>query len=54
MAPAIHVDENALARFCRGNRIRRLAVFGSALKDDFAPGSGVDLLVEFEPARAWG
>ena len=29
----------------------RLAVFGSALGDDFGPDSDVDLLVEFEPDR---
>jgi predicted nucleotidyltransferase len=37
--------------FCRRNGVRRLAVFGSALRDDFTPDSDVDLLVEFEPGR---
>ncbi len=31
--------------------IRRLAVFGSALRDDFTPESDVDLLVEFEAGQ---
>ena len=35
-------------RFCRRNRIRRLAFFGSVLRDDFTPDSDVDVLVEFE------
>ena len=54
MSPAIHVDHRALARFCRQNGIRRLAVFGSALRDDFGPDSDVDLLVEFEPGTRMG
>ena len=33
--------------------MRRLALFGSVLRDDFRPDSGVDVLVEFVPeARA--
>ena len=43
------VDQSSLAAFCREHRIRRLALFGSALRDDFGPGSDVDVLVEFEP-----
>jgi predicted nucleotidyltransferase len=34
--------------FCRRHRIRRLALFGSALRDDFTQESDVDVLVEFE------
>lgn len=38
--------ESACARF----GVRRLEVFGSALRDDFQPGSSdIDLLVEFGP-----
>jgi uncharacterized protein len=44
----------AIAGFCRANGIRRLAVFGSALRDDFRPDSDIDLLVEFEPGRVPG
>ena len=39
----------AIADFSRRNRIRRLALFGSALRDDFRPDSDLDILVEFEP-----
>ena len=35
--------------FCRANRIRRLALFGSILRDDFRPESDIDVLVEFQP-----
>jgi uncharacterized protein len=43
------VDQASVDAFCRRNGVRRLAVFGSALRDDFTPDSDVDLLVEFEP-----
>lgn len=33
--------------FCRQHQIRRLALFGPVLRDDFGPDSNVDLLVEF-------
>ena len=54
IAPGIDADDEALAGFCATNGIRRLAVFGSALRDDFGPESDVDLLVEFEPSRTPG
>jgi integrase/predicted nucleotidyltransferase len=47
-------DPGEVAEFCRRHRIRRLAVFGSALRDDFAPESDVDLLVEFEAGEVPG
>ena len=49
----LSIDRDRLAAFCRANGVRKLAVFGSALREDFAPDSDVDVLVEFEPkARA--
>lgn len=50
----ISVSKTALATFCRENGITKLAVFGSALGDDFGPGSDIDVLVEFEPHRVPG
>lgn len=50
----IQVDRERLAAFCRENRIRRLAFFGSVLRDDFGPDSDVDVLVEFEPGTRLG
>ena len=35
--------------FCERNPIRRLALFGSVLRDDFGPDSDVDMLIEFLP-----
>ena len=54
MSPKVSVDQVRLAEFCRRNHIRRLAVFGSALREDFGPHSDVDVLVEFEPGRTPG
>ena len=52
--PRIEVDKQQIARFCRRNRIRRLALFGSVLRDDFGPESDVDVLVEFEDGHVPG
>jgi predicted nucleotidyltransferase len=52
--PRIPIPQAALAEFCRRNRIRRLALFGSVLRDDFTPQSDVDVLVEFEPGATPG
>ena len=45
MSAKISIDREALASFCRRHRIRRLSLFGSALREDFGPDSDVDLLV---------
>lgn len=45
----IQVSRSELSAFCRKHHIRRLAFFGSVLRDDFGPESDVDVLVEFEP-----
>ena len=42
------IPKNDLEEFCRRNRIRKLAFFGSVLRPDFRPESDVDVLVEFE------
>lgn len=51
---SISVSETALAAFCRDNGIAKLAVFGSALEDDFGPSNDIDVLVEFESHRVPG
>lgn len=45
----IVVPEDEISAFCRRHGIRRLALFGSVLREDFRPDSDVDVLVEFEP-----
>lgn len=47
--PRIAIDQERIAEFCRRNHIRKLALFGSVLRDDFRPESDVDVLVEFDP-----
>ena len=49
MNPQVQLDRSELAAFCRKWRIRELSIFGSALRDDFGPGSDLDFLVSFEP-----
>lgn len=45
----IQIPQERLKSFCERNRIRRLALFGSVLRDDFTDASDVDVLVEFAP-----
>ena len=54
MSLTIPIPQEAIAEFCRRNRIRRLAFFGSVLRDDFGPHSDVDVLVEFDPGAVVG
>ena len=48
------IDRGQIADFCRRHHIVRLAIFGSALRDDFGPDSDVDVLVDFEPGHVPG
>jgi uncharacterized protein len=50
----VSVSPAEIARFCRRNHIRRLALFGSVLRDDFGAESDVDVLVEFQPRHTPG
>ncbi|MDY7011255.1 MAG: nucleotidyltransferase family protein [Planctomycetota bacterium] len=50
----IDIPKEKIAEFCRRNRIRRLALFGSVLRGDFRPDSDIDVLVEFEPGARVG
>jgi len=54
MKVKIEIPKEKLADFCRRNHIRRLAFFGSVLRDDFTSESDVDVLVEFEPGTRVG
>ena len=49
MNPRIEIPMDRLSEFCQRNRISRLALYGSVLRDDFTLESDVDVLVEFEP-----
>jgi len=39
--------------FCERWKIAELALFGSALREDFGPDSDVDFLVTFRPEASW-
>ena len=54
MNAQVSVPRERIAEFCRKHGIKRLAIFGSALRDDFGPESDIDVLVEFEPDRIPG
>ena len=53
VADRLNVSPDALAAFCRRWKITELALFGSVLRDDFAPDSDVDVLVMFSPEASW-
>ena len=50
----IKIPKDRIAAFCKQHRIRKLSVFGSALREDFGPDSDIDMLVEFEPDARMG
>ncbi|HNS45581.1 MAG: nucleotidyltransferase [Anaerolineae bacterium] len=50
----IRVPREQLREFCRKNHIKKLAFFGSVLRDDFGPHSDVDVLIEFETGKTPG
>ena len=54
MSVRVEIPKEQIEAFCRRNHIRRLAFFGSVLRDDFTPESDVDVLVEFEPGERGG
>jgi len=42
------ISQNKLAEFCIKNHIKKLSVFGSAIRGQLTPESDIDLLVEFD------
>lgn len=50
----IDIPKEKIADFCRRNHIRKLAFFGSFLREDFRPDSDIDVLVDFEPGHVPG
>jgi hypothetical protein len=51
---AVPVPYEAIRAFAERHHIRRLALFGSVLRDDFHDASDIDVLVEFDPAHIPG
>ncbi len=52
--PQIAIPAKPIEEFCRKHAIRRLSLFGSALREDFSADSDIDVLVEYEPGRVPG
>ena len=50
----IEIPQEQIAAFCHRNQVRRLALFGSVLREDFGPESDVDVLIAFEPQARIG
>ena len=42
------ISQDKLAGFCKRNHIKKLSVFGSAVRGELQPDSDIDFLVEFE------
>lgn len=51
MTANLTIPTERIAAFCHKWRVRKLSLFGSVLRADFAPESDVDVLVELEPGH---
>jgi len=49
----IDISDEKIAELCRKWKVTELSLFGSILRDDFGPGSDVDVLVVFQPNAPW-
>ena len=54
MRPHILTPDQSIAEFCQRHSIAYMALFGSAIHDDFRPESDLDVLVEFAPGHTPG
>lgn len=54
MVRNVDIDRSRIADFCQRHHIRKLSLFGSVVRDDFSPGSDVDVLVVFDPGYPVG
>ena len=50
----ISIPQDIINEFCASHHIKRLALFGSVLRDDFRPDSDIDVIVEFVPGNRVG
>jgi len=53
MSVAIPLEKEKIAEFCRRWKIAEFSLFGSVLREDFGPGSDVDVLVSFAEDTHW-
>jgi len=50
----VDIPQKQVAEFCRRRHIRKLALFGSAVRGELRPDSDIDVLVRFEPDQVIG
>jgi len=50
----ITIPKDGIASFCTQHQIKRFALFGSVLREDFRPDSDIDVVVEFIPGKRIG
>jgi predicted nucleotidyltransferase len=53
VARKLDIEPAEIERFCQKWQVIELALFGSALRDDFRTNSDVDLLVSFAEDATW-
>jgi predicted nucleotidyltransferase len=49
----LEIPADKIADFCRRWQVTELALFGSVLRDDFAPDSDMDVLISFAQDAPW-
>jgi len=49
----LQIPNDKIADFCRRWKVTELALFGSALRDDFGPDSDIDVLISFTDDAHW-
>ncbi|AFZ53980.1 nucleotidyltransferase [Cyanobacterium aponinum FACHB-4101] len=50
----INISHHAISQLCQKYHIKKLALFGSVLRDDFTSQSDIDILVEFIEGKTPG
>ena len=48
------INEGRIAEVCNKYHVRRLALFGSVLREDFDKNSDIDMLIEFDQSHVPG
>ena len=50
----LDVSKDKIKAFCEQYSVRKLALFGSVIRDDFGPNSDIDVLIDFMPGQTPG
>jgi len=49
----IEIPQQEIQAFCRRWKVQEFSLFGSVLREDFAPTSDIDVLISFLPETPW-